>query len=536
MWSGSYPSELLTSAQMARADRLTIESGVPSMSLMEKAAAAIARTTSLILQKTSARRVLILCGPGNNGGDGYVAARLLRSQRFKVRVGALVPPNRLRGDAVAAAAAWTGPVEPAVDCDFSSVDLVVDALFGTGLARDLEGETAALVRRLNEWRRTAGQVVAVDIPSGIDGATGAVRGVAVEADETVTFFRLKSGHLLFPGRLHCGRLTCAHIGIRSSVLDRIGPDAFVNQPALWTATLPQPAIDGHKYARGHAVAVSGGASFTGAARLSAAAALRAGSGLVTLASPSEALPINAGALTSVMVRVSDGVEGLAALLSDPRKNCVALGPGLGVGEATCALVEAALAPSPERRAFVLDADALTSFEHQTDRLSRAIAAAPGPVVLTPHAGEFAKLFPTPKPTAGPPPSKLERARAAARQSGALVLFKGPDTVVADPRGMATVMADTSAWLATAGSGDVLTGIIAGLLAQGMPPLDAASCGAWMHARAAILFGPGLVADDIIATLPEVWRELCARVESDRLLRITKAQLEERAGANFSNTI
>ncbi len=508
MWTGSFPVELLTTAQMARADRLTIESGVPSMSLMEKAAAAIARVTSLILQKTSARRVLVLCGPGNNGGDGYVAARLLRSQRFKVRVGALVPPEQLRGDAALAAKSWTGPVEPAADTQFDGVDLIVDALFGAGLARDLEGDAAALVRRLNAWRRTTRQkVIAVDIPSGIDGTTGAVRGVAVEADETVTFFRLKTGHLLLPGRLHCGRLSCAHIGIRSSVLERIAPDSFVNQPQLWSAALPRPAIGGHKYARGHSVVVSGGASFTGAARLAATAALRAGSGLVTLASPAEALAINAGALTAVMVRESDGAAGLSALLSDARKNTVALGPGLGVGETTRALTETALAPNVTRRAFVLDADALTSFEHDPARLWRAIRTAPGPVVLTPHAGEFARLFKFPDQENGQPLSKLDKARAAARLSGAVVLFKGPDTVVAHPDGRASVMFETSPWLATAGSGDVLTGIIAALLAQGMQPFDAASCGAWMHARAATLFGPGLIADDVIATLPAVWREL-----------------------------
>lgn len=512
MSSNPFPLELLTTAQMARADRLAIEGGVPGMTLMEKAAAAIAQSTSLILQKTSARRVLVLCGPGNNGGDGYVAARLLRGQRFKVRVAALTPIETLRGDALTAARSWTGPVERAEDCDFHGVDLVIDALFGAGLARDLDGPAAALVERLNAWRRETGQpVVAVDIPSGIDGTTGAIRGAAVEADETITFFRLKTGHLLLPGRLHCGRLACAHIGIRSSVLEQIAPETFVNEPGLWRAALPVPRIDGHKYSRGHAIVVCGGASFTGAARLVAAAALRAGAGLVTLASPSDALAINAAALTSVMLRLADGPGGLAALLDDARKNAVALGPGLGVGEATRALVETALAPAKNPRAVVLDADALTSFEHEPERLWRAIRSAPGPVVLTPHAGEFARLFPIPDRTSdGAPRSKLDKAREAARASGAVVLFKGPDTVAAAPDGRASIMPEASAWLATAGSGDVLTGIIAGLLAQGMAPLAAASCGAWMHARAAAIFGPGLIADDIIAALPAVWRGLCGQ--------------------------
>ncbi len=430
MSSNPFPLELLTTAQMARADRLAIEGGVPGMTLMEKAAAAIAKSTSLILQKTSARRVLVLCGPGNNGGDGYVAARLLRGQRFKVRVAALTPIETLRGDALTAARSWTGPVERAEDCGFHGVDLVIDALFGTGLARDLDGPAAALVERLNAWRRETGQpVVAVDIPSGIDGTTGAIRGAAVEADETITFFRLKTGHLLLPGRLHCGRLACAHIGIRSNVLEQIAPETFVNEPGLWRAALPVPRIDGHKYSRGHAVVVCGGASFTGAARLAAAAALRAGAGLVTLASPSDALAINAAALTCVMLRAADGPGGLASLLDDSRKNAVALGPGLGVGEATRALVETALAPAESPRAVVLDADALTSFEHEPERLWRAIRSAPGPVVLTPHAGEFARLFPIPDRTSdGAPRSKLDKAREAAHASGAVVLFKGPDTV------------------------------------------------------------------------------------------------------------
>lgn len=510
MSPGPFPIELLTTAQMARADRLAIEGGVPSMALMEKAAAAIAKVASTILAKTSGRRVLVLCGPGNNGGDGYVAARLLRQQRFKVRVAALIPPEQLRGDAREAAGRWSGCVERASDCDLRAVDLVIDALFGSGLARDLDAPTIALVERLNKWRRDTGQqVVSVDIPSGVDGTTGAIRGAAVEADATVTFFRVKTGHLLLPGRLNCGQLTCAHIGIRSRVLDAIAPDTFVNEPSFWLSALPFPHVDGHKYSRGHAIVVSGGFSYTGAARLAAKAALRAGAGLVTVASPSDALSINAVALTSVMVRASDGPAGLAELLADPRKNAVALGPGLGVGEATCALAETALAKSPAPRAVVLDADALTSFAGALERLKRAIATAPGPVTLTPHAGEFARLFPTilSGTQDASPQSKLDCARAAARECGAIVLFKGPDTVVAAPDGRAAILPEASPWLATAGSGDVLTGIVAGLLAQGMAAFAATACAVWMHAQAAEIFGPGLIADDVIDSLPAVWRQL-----------------------------
>lgn len=504
MAAASYPLELLTTGQMAEADRRTIAGGVPGMALMENAAAALAGVINQILQKTSGRRILVLCGPGNNGGDGFVAARLLRSQRYKVRVASMAPRDELRGDAARAAAAWTGETTTIWDVDFAGVDLVIDALYGTGLSRDLDARTISLVNRLNEWRRTSGQkVVSVDIPSGVDGTSGGVRGAAVEADVTVTFFRLKTGHLLLPGRLLCGRLVCAHIGIRPSALEGLGVNAFVNEPEFWQPRLPLPEVSGHKYSRGHAVAVSGGPSFTGAARLAAGAALRAGAGLVTLASPADALAINACALTAVMVRVADDADALSALLADRRMNVVALGPGLGVSENSRRLVETALASPGGRRAVVLDADALTSFASETDRLWRAIGGATGDVVMTPHAGEFARLFPAPAAEG----SKLDLARTAAHSSGAIVIFKGPDTVVAAPDGRAAILPEASPWLATAGSGDVLTGIVAGLLAQEMEGFLAACCAVWIHARAAALFGPGLIADDLIATLPLVWREL-----------------------------
>ena len=504
MSTATFPLELLTTGQMAEADRRTIAGGVSGMSLMENASAALAGVVGQILQKTSARRILVLCGPGNNGGDGFVAARLLRSQRYKVRVAALTPPGELRGDAARAAAAWTGETTSIWDVDFTGVDLVIDALYGTGLSRDLDARTISLVNRLNEWRRSTGQkVVSVDIPSGVDGTTGGVRGAAVEADVTVTFFRLKTGHLQLPGRLLCGRLVCAHIGIRPTALEALGVNAYVNEPELWLSRLPLPRVEGHKYSRGHAVVVSGGPSFTGAARLAASAALRAGSGLVTLASPADALAINAGALTSVMVRVADGAGGLTDLLADRRKNVVAIGPGLGVDETARSRVESALASWGGRRAVVIDADALTSFADEPARLWRAIGGATGDVVMTPHGGEFGRIF---SDCAGAG-SKLERTRAAAQTSGAIVLHKGPDTVVAAPDGRAAILPEASPWLATAGSGDVLTGIVAGLLAQEMEGFRAACCAAWMHARAASLFGPGLIADDLIATLPLVWREL-----------------------------
>lgn len=504
--------ELLTPAEMGEADRLAIAGGVAGAILMQAAGEAVAARAARMMNGGA---VAVLCGPGNNGGDGYVAARLLREDGADVRVYALGDPGALKGDARGAFEGWRGRVADIAALDLSGVALVVDALFGAGLARDLDGAARDWVERVNAWRRAGGKVLAVDVPSGVDGADGAVRGAAMEADATVTFFRLKPGHLLAPGRFHCGAIECADIGIAASVLDTIRPNTFANRPALWRAALRPPRPQSHKYARGHAVAVSGGLSFAGAARLAARGALRAGAGLVTVASPREALAVNAGALGAIMVRESDGPRGLASLLSDARKNAVVMGPGLGVGEATSALVETALAPC-SGRAVVLDADALTSFAGAPQRLFDAIASFGEPVALTPHDGEFARLFAreaslslAPASAGRSRESKPSRARRAAALSRAIVVHKGPDTVVAHPDGRASIADNAPAWLATAGSGDTLAGMIAGLAAQGMPMFEAASAAVWMHGEAARLFGPGLIAEDISETLPRVWAQLLA---------------------------
>jgi hydroxyethylthiazole kinase-like uncharacterized protein yjeF len=344
-------------------------------------------------------------------------------------------------------------------------------------------------------------ILSVDLPSGINGSTGQVMGAAVNATESITFFRRKPGHLLLPGRLHCGRVRVADIGIASTVIDEIGIATFANVPELWQSAFPVPRLDGHKYSRGHALVASGGAATTGAARLSARGALRGGAGLVTIASPREALVVNAAALTAVMVRPADTAVEFAGLLSDTRFNACVIGPGCGVGAHTRDLALTAIGAD---RAVVLDADALTSFADQPKTLFDAIAAsADARVVLTPHEGEFARLF------AGVDPqlSKLERAREAATASGAVVLLKGPDTVIAAPQGQAAITANAPAWLATAGSGDVLAGIICAMLAQGAPAFEAACIGAWMHGEAGAEAGPGLIAEDLPEVLPAVFRRL-----------------------------
>ncbi len=352
--------ELLTNVEMAEADRLTIAGGMAGIELMENAGRAVADAAGTLLQ---GRRVLVVAGPGNNGGDGFVAARHLAERGFAVHVSFVGEAKRLKGDAALAAERWSGPVEPASPVSLTDCDIVIDALFGAGLDREVEGLPRAMIRAMNA---SGAPVIAVDLPSGVNGTTGAVMGGAVNASHTVTFFRRKVGHMLLPGRLHCGAIQVADIGIPASVLDKIKPMTFANRPALWGRLFPLPRAAGHKYSRGHAVVVSGGLSTTGAARLAARGALRAGAGLVTIASPRAALAVNAAASLAVMVRPVDGAAELTAFLADKRRNAVLLGPGGGVGPAMREQVAAALASGA---AVVLDADALTSLADEPKALA-----------------------------------------------------------------------------------------------------------------------------------------------------------------------
>lgn len=489
--------ELLTSAEMGRADRLTIEGGTPGMELMERAGGAVA--DEVMRRFPDADVAVVLCGPGNNGGDGFVAARLLKGAGFAVRLALLGSVERLKGDAAEMARRWQGAVEPlSAEC-LQHADVVVDALFGAGLARPLEGVAAEVVEALNA---SGLPVIAVDVPSGIDGTTGEAKGAAVRALATVTFCRRKPGHLLLPGRLYCGEVGVADIGIPDSAVTEVEPRRFANAPALWLADFPHPRHGGHKYDRGHALVVSGPVDATGAARLGARAALRAGAGLVTVASPQNALIVNAAQLTAIMVREADSAPGLTRLLEDARKNAVLIGPGAGVGGETR---EKVLAAVKSQAAVVLDADALTSFAGQSDELFKAIQGRSAPVVLTPHEGEFARLFGA-RASVG---CKLDRAREGAALSGAIVLLKGADTVIASPDGVAVINDNAPPWLATAGAGDVLGGLIVGLLAQHMPAFAAACAGVWLHGAAAQGFGPGLIAEDLPEAMPRVLRDLLA---------------------------
>ena len=490
--------EVLTTAEMERADQLTIAAGTPGFALMLSAGQAVAAAAMDFVEEGP---VVVVAGRGNNGGDGFVAAAELAARGREVSVILLCERESLQGDAASAARGWKYPVLPFNPQAIGKPALIIDALFGAGLNRPVKGEPHDMIEAINA---NGAPVLSVDLPSGINGDTGAVMGVAVRATETVTFFRRKPGHLLLPGRIYCGRVRVADIGIDPRVLEEIRPRTFETIPQFWRTSFPVPRIDGHKYARGHAVVVSGGLAATGAARMSARGALRAGAGLVTVASPRDALVVNATALTAVMVRPVDTPVEFAELWADKRHDTCVIGPGAGVGDRTRDFVMTALSA---KRNLVLDADALTSFADAPDHLFEAIKASHDPqVVLTPHEGEFPRLF-SDISNKHPGRSKLERVRAAAERAGAIVLLKGPDTVVASPDGRATIAYNAPPWLATAGAGDVLAGMIAGMLAQGVAAFEAASIAVWMHGEAAREAGPGLIAEDLPEVLPAVFRHL-----------------------------
>lgn len=478
------PTEILTNAESYAADKFAGEHGVASLTLMENAGHAVADAVAARFERA---RVAVLCGPGNNGGDGFVAARHLKTRGFDVSLALLGERNALKGDAAEMAKRWDGAVSALSLESIRNADVVIDALFGAGLARPLEGVAKDIVAALNKSNIP---VVAVDVPSGLHGDLAhPIAGECVEADVTVTFFRKKPAHVLMPGRLYCGTVIVADIGTPPDAA--IKAKIFENGPSLWNYPWPKPLA--HKYARGHCVIVSG-ARMLGAARLAARGALRIGAGLVSVASPPEAFEAHSSALEAIMVKEFAGAAGLSDLLSDKRFNAIAIGPGCGVAPSTQELVGAVLAGAA---GAVLDADALTSFADDPKALFLRLRE---PCVLTPHEGEFERIFPG---VLKQSPTRIEAARAAAAASNCTMLLKGPDTVIASRDGSVIINTNAPPALATAGSGDVLTGMIAGLLAQGMDSFHAASCAAWLHGEAANIFGPGLISEDLPELLPVV---------------------------------
>ena len=478
--------EILTVAEMTAADQAAIAAGTPGTTLMERAGEAVVEA---IVARFTPRRTIVLCGPGNNGGDGYVTARLLAQQGWDVGVQVAAPPKS--PDAIAAAARWTGRVG-LMSAQAADAELVVDALYGAGLDRPLTAETQRLARASERW---AHKVVAIDTPSGLSGDTGRKVGdECFSAALTVTFHRRKVGHVLQPGLGYCGEVVVADIGLVATPAT-----LWENTPALWLDRFPWPSVSAHKHTRGRLIVVSGEASHTGAARLAARAGLRVGAGLVTVLSPPEALAENAAHLEAVMLRPFETDLELEAAAADAE--AVVIGPAAGVTEETLANV---LGLARTGAALVLDADALTVFRDDPRELFSALDRDD---VLTPHVGEFERVFPGLLKTA---PERITAARTAAKRAQATVLLKGPDTVVASPDGRAAVNLNGTPWLATAGSGDVLAGLIGGLIAQGMESFEAACAGAWIHAQAGAGFGPGLISEDLPERTPAVLKGLWDR--------------------------
>ena len=491
-------------------DRFAIANGITGIALMEQAGEAVARA---IMDRWAPRKILVICGPGNNGGDGFVAARHLKSRGWPVTVALCCPPDRYSGDAAIMQTKWQGGTVAIEGVALADFGLVVDAIFGAGLSRPLDGLPLALTDTI---AKAGLPVVAVDVPTGLHGDQARPLNAAIRADLTVTFHQLKPAHCLQPGREICGEIVCADIGIPEDWATEIAPDAELNLPDCWP-DIPiqgEPAI--HKHGKGRLCVVSGGASATGAARMAAMAGLRAGVGLVTLLTPPSALLVNATHLTAIMLHRFDGPQGLIDGLDARRATATVIGPGCGLGEATRELVVAAASRDAP---MVLDADALTSFETDPEHLFQHLRIND---VLTPHGGEFARLFPD---IAADSTNKIEATRAAALKAGCSVVFKGADTVIAAADGRVRVNIHASPALATAGSGDILAGMIGAFLAQGQNGFDAASASVWLHGDAGKRLGQGLIAEDLPGILPEVFADL------SRSRRIFAARAALKAGRN-----
>ena len=481
MASHAVPTEILTVEEMTAADRAAVAGGTSVTTLMERAGKGVA---DAIVARFSIRPVVVLCGPGNNGGDGYVAARYLAEAGWTVTV-AGTPRETLTGAAADAAKSCSGEVSTLSVGALDGAALVVDALFGAGLERPLDPALQALLRAAEASKIP---IVAVDLPSGLNGDTGAPLDYAPQAALTVTFHRKKPAHVIEPGHGLCGEVAVVDIGLAAP----IEPKLFENTPPLWIEQIPWPKTSGHKSQRGWLMVVSGGASSTGAARLSSRGGLRVGAGLVTLLSPPAAVLVNAAHLEAVMLKSIRDADELSEIAS--KAQAVVIGPAAGVGEATRANL---LALAKLDAALVVDADVFTTFKDDTATLFAALMPRD---VLTPHPGEFERVFPGLLKAS---PERISAAREASRRAGAVVLLKGSDTVIAAPDGRAAVNTNSTPWLGTAGSGDVLAGLIGGLLAQGMESFEAACAGAWLHGAAGSAFGPGLISEDLPGLIPQV---------------------------------
>jgi hydroxyethylthiazole kinase-like uncharacterized protein yjeF len=481
---------ILTCDEVRACEQRAVEGGVSLSELMRRAGHACA---DILHAEFREGRVVVLAGPGNNGGDAFVAAQRLVDLGRAVVLHELAPGGPRTEEGASASRYWTGGHSPLEDLRLAPDDIVLDGLFGAGLSRPLSGDAAFAVEQVNA---SGAKVVAIDVPSGVAGDAGEPPGPAIRADVTVTFGVKKIAHVLHPAASLCGEVLVTEIGFGKFVAEIGGGRLMENSPALWAGKLRWPDSAAHKHRRGRLAVVTGDAAHTGAARLTARAGLRIGAGLVTLLCPPDALTVVAKSVEAVMTEAFAGPEQLVALTE--KSTAVVVGPAAGVNPATRANVEA-LAQAGRR--LVLDADALSVLAGQADALGASLRA---PAVLTPHTGEFERVFPG---LLGKSTNKIEAVRSAARRTKAVVLLKGPDTVIAAPDGRAAINTHATPFLATAGSGDVLAGVIAGLLAQGLDPFDAACAGAWIHGDAGRRIGPGLTAEDLDGSLRETLRAL-----------------------------
>lgn len=496
---------ILGTADIGECDRFAKAQGVAGTQLMEAAGKAV---SDAIRKRWAARSTLILCGPGNNGGDGYVVARHLAQQGWPVTVASLVDPRQLKGDALWAFRSWAGETGAADAVNAGGFALIIDAMFGAGLTRGLSGAAAACVREANAANAVR---VAIDLPSGLAGDHEPLAGPVFQADLSVTFHRVKPAHILQAGRDVCGEVVCADIGIPEGWQEQIRPLAFENSPHVWQDLLPSTGANTHKHQKGRLAVFSGPAGSTGAARLAAMTGLRVGAGLVTVLSPASAMAENAEQLTAIMLR--EVINQPLSALADLRAGGAVLGPAYGTGALTRDHVLNLLTGAS---LLVLDADALSSFEHHAADLFSALRPDD---VMTPHTGEFRRLFPN---LLDSDRNKIEAVRSAAEKAGCVVLLKGPDTVIAAPGETPVVNIHAAPALATAGSGDVLAGVIAGLLVQGMGSFDAACAAAWLHGDAGLRLGQGLVAEDLPDAIADSLVRLArARRQADALTRLAK---------------
>lgn len=516
------PALLLSAAQMQAVDARAVAQGLDSFALMSAAGEAVCKAAiDLLVCRPGV--FLIVAGPGNNGGDGAIAARALRDRGQTVRVLRFLPRSTLSAspgqgaltDADRAFALWDGesvdvcldePVlDSAVEEALASADVIVDALFGAGLSRPAEGVLVPLIDQINA---SSARVLAVDVPSGLNGNTHQAVGACIQATATVTFFRYKPAHFLFPGRALCGHTTLAQIGLEEAQLDPAWPNCLLNEPSGFVSSLPALSHEGHKFDRGHVLVRSGPVHASGAARLSAQTALCCGAGLVTLASSDAALQVNASHLTAVMLKPCNTVQQWQEILQDVRINSVVVGPGNGVDGATRDSVLQALAADKH---CVLDADALSCWSSTEERqcLFTRLQTTAHTAVLTPHSGEFSRLFAEIdlKDDAGTQRSRWHLACEAAVRASAVVVLKGADTVIAAPDGRTAINANAPPWLATAGAGDVLAGLVASLLGQGMPAFEAACAAVWMHGQAAADLRYPITAEQLVTEVAEVLRGL-----------------------------